>query len=486
MGRGGQPYLLIADDDPHFLRLMELHLRRWSYRFETTADKGNLLRRLAEARPALLLLDVRFGEHDGVEILRQLLADYPGLRVAMLTAFGSIDNAIAAIRLGACDYLTKPVDLNRLRGVIEAALAEPLAKAAGPTSPTRASANPEPPGQQPLTRPILGESRPIRDLRDLIGRVAATDATVLILGESGTGKELVARAIHELSPRRNNPFVPLNVAALPRELVESTLFGHVKGAFSGADRMQHGCCEAANGGTLFLDEIGEMEIGLQAKLLRFLQEQSFQRVGQATPVTVDVRIVAATNRDPAEQVRVGQLRQDLYYRLNVVPIQVPPLRARREDVPTLAAHYLATASARCRREPPRLSPDALAVLMGHDWRGNVRELANLVERLAILVPEPEITADRIRAEIGRSTTPGPEVDILDAHPYRMTPPAGEKPMRLIDRTERDAILRALASTRGSVREAARELGLSYATIYRKLHKYSIDAKSFGEPDITRT
>lgn len=302
------PGVLAADDGPQFLRLVEHHLHSWAHRVETVADKGQLLRKLAEQRPGLLLLDVRFGEHDGVEILRQVLAECPDLKVVMLTAFGSIDNATTAIKLGAVDYLTKPVDVNRLRSVV----ADALEPASPPVAVARGATPPAP----PLTRPLLGESDAVNRLRDLVAKIAATDSTAQILGERGSGKELVARALHEQSSRRSGPFVALNVAALPRELVESTLFGHAQGAFTGADQVQRGCCEAADHRTLFLDEIGEMEIGLQAKLLRFLQERSFQRIGQTTPVSVEVRIVAATNRNPLEQVRKGELREDLDYRLN--------------------------------------------------------------------------------------------------------------------------------------------------------------------------
>ncbi|KAJ3053653.1 hypothetical protein HK102_011665, partial [Quaeritorhiza haematococci] len=305
------PSIIAADDDPQFLAILDHHLRGWPCRLECSSDKQHLFRRLGRGRPDVLLLDVQFGDHDGLEVLRQVLDQHPGVAVVMLTAFGTIESAISAIKIGALDYLTKPVDLSRLRRVVE-------------TSSATADRRRSPPG--PTTRPILGESPAVRDLRSQIARAAASDATVLILGESGTGKELVAGALHESSPRRGGPFVPLNVAALPRELIESTLFGHAKGAFTGADRPQAGCCEAADGGTIFLDEIGEMEIGLQAKLLRFLQERTFQRVGETKPVKVDVRIVAATNRDLREQVTKGLLREDLFYRLNVVPIAVPPLK----------------------------------------------------------------------------------------------------------------------------------------------------------------
>lgn len=455
--------VLVADDDPQFLRLVSHHLSSWAHRVETVTDKGQLLRKLAEQRPGLLLLDVRFGEHDGVEILRQVLGECPGLKVVMLTAFGSIDNATTAIKLGAVDYLTKPVDVNRLHSVVADALepaSPPVAVARGAT----------PPGP-PMTRPLLGESDAVNRLRDLVAKIAATDSTALILGESGTGKELVARALHEQSSRRSEPFVALNVAALPRELVESTLFGHAKGAFTGADQMQRGCCEAANQGTLFLDEIGEMEIGLQAKLLRFLQERSFQRIGQTTPVSVDVRIVAATNRNPLEQVRKGELREDLYYRLNVLPIVVPPLRERRDDIPLLAKHFLARFVARSGRESLRFLPAAEAELCHHDWPGNVRELENFVERLAVLCPGPTIGPDEIRSQF--QDLPASKPSSL----ARPSPSVGpESRLTEMERIEKDAIMQALALAQGNVRTAAKSIGLGQATVYRKIKKYGIETR----------
>ncbi len=451
------PSILIADDDPQFARILGHHLKSWSYRVECAEDKGTLYRLLDRGRPDLILLDVRFGDHDGLEILRQLLDHDPGLSVAMLTAFGSIESAISAIKVGAIDFLTKPVDLPRLRGIIEHALS--TAKAA--TAPAS-----EPVG---CSRPILGESPAARELKSRIARLAASDATVLILGESGTGKELAARALHELSPRRHKPFVPLNVATLPRELVESTLFGHAKGAFTGADRMQVGCCEVADGGTLFLDEIGEMEIGLQAKLLRFLQEQTLQRVGESKPIKVDVRIVAATNRDPREQVRRGMLREDLYYRLNVVPLVLPPLRDRREDIPLLIEHFARRNAERSGRPIARFSADAMEAMTRHDWPGNIRELENLVERLTILGTGETISLAEVTESLGgrfsndRSSTPF------------LAGSSGEdaEAMRPIDRVEREAIAEALSLCDGNVREAARRLGLGQATIYRKIKKYNL-------------
>jgi DNA-binding NtrC family response regulator len=309
------------------------------------------------------------------------------------------------------------------------------------------------------------------ELRGLIRRVASTDATILIQAESGTGKELVARALHELSRRSGGPFVALNVASLPRDLAESALFGHEKGAFTGADRMQRGCCEVADGGTLFLDEIGEMDPTLQAKLLRFLQERTVQRIGQGAPITVDVRVVAATHRDLRTMVAAGSFREDLYYRLNVVPIAIPPLRDRPEDVELLARTFLDRASARYARSLEGFSPEAIRAMRGCPWPGNVRQLENLIERVAILCAGPRIELADVLPEIDQAA-PTP---VADSPSGEFSPSADGSPLRAIDRMERDAIIEALRASGGKVSEAARLIGLSQATIYRKIKKFGISA-----------
>jgi DNA-binding NtrC family response regulator len=444
--------VLIADDDPHFLRVMEHHLRSWSYPVRAFSEKGSLLEHLAENPTGVLLLDVQFGAHDGVEILRQVQANHPAVQVVMLTAFGSIDNAISAMKFGALDYLTKPVDLERLRSVVADAVETAAARA---RVAIRASG----------ARPILGESEPVRRLRERIKRAADSDSTVLVLGESGTGKELVARAIHEQSRYHGGPFIAINIAAIPGELMESTLFGHVKGAFTGAERLQHGCCEAADGGSLFLDEIGEMEMDLQAKLLRFLQERSFQRVGQTSLVSVDVRMIAATNRNPLELVRASRMREDLYYRLNVLPIVVPTLRERKDDIPLLANHFLTRFAERSGRPRLELGADAIEALVRHAWPGNVRELENTIERLAVLSSGPVIHAPDVSFECVASSVA----------PAAVQHPVGPEDLSLteMERIEKAAISRALVEAGGHVRKAAELLGLGQATVYRKVKKYGI-------------
>ncbi|MFO0946494.1 MAG: sigma-54 dependent transcriptional regulator [Planctomycetota bacterium] len=443
-----RPLVVIADDDPNLVALMKHRFSQWGYRAQGALDKSELLHLVGRDRPSLLLLDLRFGEHDGLEVLGQLRKQQPGLPVIMFTGFGSIESAISAIKMGAADYVTKPPDLNRLRVLATQVISE------SEIGKVQHVARTEPVAR---CRSLLGMSPEMDQVRSLIAKVAPTDASVLILGESGTGKELVARAIHEQSRRKNGPFIPLNMAALPRELVESTLFGHERGAFTGADQLQKGCCELADGGTLFLDEIGEMEVGLQAKLLRFLQERSLTRVGSSHTLHVDVRVLAATNRDPLEQVRRGLLREDLYYRLKVVPIVVPPLRERRMDIPILAQTFLSLAIARHHRPPMQLADEAIDILQNYDWPGNVRELEHLIEQLVILGSNTVIAPDDIPDEIlqarGESAALGSRF--------------------AMDDVERAAIIAALDKSRGNVKEAARLLGIGYATVYRKIKRFNI-------------
>lgn len=460
------PLVLIADDDPDVLAVLQFRLKGWGYRIITATDKPQLLRAIGDELPSVLLLDVRFGEHNGVEILQELLRTRPGLVVVMMTAFGSIDSAVSAMKLGAHDYLTKPPDLNRLKFVVEDAVAETVPKKPA-NSPVAAPAP-----QTPTSggTPLMGESPAMSRVRGLIAAVAPTDANVLILGESGTGKEVAARAIHAQSARSTEPFIALNMAALPRELVESTLFGHEKGAFTGADQPQQGAVEAADRGTLFLDEIGEMDIDLQAKLLRFLQERTFQRVGSSKAKSVDVRIVAATNRDPLEQVRIGRLREDLYYRLNVVPLNLPPLRERSEDVIILARYFLERLASRYRKDVTGFTSEAEALMRQYDWPGNVRQLKNVIERMVIFSQSPTIDAMSLPLEV---VSPLPRDHCVEQTNAEDDDTEAKIDLRPIDRMEKEAIVEALKKSGGNVRAAAKLIGLGQATVYRKIKRYGI-------------
>jgi DNA-binding NtrC family response regulator len=439
--------VLIADADERSLKGLAGRVQSWGWRTATATDPRQLHARLGEEPPALLLLKTKIGEADGADLMREILGRDPGRVVVLMTDAGTIQDAVAAIKLGATDYLAGPHDLARLQSIIGRILehAEAARRPAVAAEPAR----------------LLGDGPAIRRVRDLIREVAPTDVTVLILGESGVGKEVVARSLHDQGPRRDGPFIALNMAALPRELVESTLFGHEKGAFTGADQAQIGACEAADGGTLFLDEIGEMDVALQTKLLRFLQDRSFHRVGSSKIRPVDIRIIAATNRDPLDQVRRGSLREDLYYRLNVVPIVVPPLRDRVEDVALLARHFLARAAARHDRPAESISPGALNLMVRYAWPGNVRQLENLVERMVIFCRDPEIDIGMLPPEVH------------EAPPAPALLPMGIPDLRAFDRIEKQAILDALHQGNGNVREAARILGLGQATVYRKVKRYNI-------------
>ncbi|HEY1065549.1 MAG TPA: sigma-54 dependent transcriptional regulator, partial [Pirellulales bacterium] len=465
-------------DDQDVLRLMQHYLQAWGFRVVCAADKRQLMQRLAEESPSLVLLDLYFGEHDGLEILSEAMQQYPDLTVILLTAHGTIDSAVTAIKLNAYDYLTKPPELNRLQMAVRHAVEHNRLR-------RRVDHLEKLVGQETVERPILGASDSVVKLRETIAAVAPTDATTLILGESGTGKELVARALHELSGRRSGPFVPVNMAALPRELVESTLFGHEQGSFTGAEKAQAGLCERAHKGTLFLDEIGEMDIGIQAKLLRFLQEQMVQRVGASKPIKVDVRIVAATNRDPQALVRGGLLREDLYYRLNVIPLVLPPLRERLDDVPVLAARFLERASLRLGKPMIGFQDAAMDMLCRYSWPGNIRQLENTVERMVIFCRSseigPELVPDEIRAGIGAKPVgptpvrpPLPPIDPVPQGDLEAT--VDDKDLTHMQRVEKEAIAAALEQCNHHVGDAARQLGLGQATVYRKIKRYGLHVR----------
>lgn len=489
MGKA-KPLVITADDDPDILSVLKFRLQRWGNRVVEVTSKKELLATLTEEYPALVLLDLMFGESDGLEILRELLARMPKLIVVMLTGHGSVENAVSAMKMGAFDYLTKPVQEDRLQITVQHAIDRFLQ--------TKRIAHLEQQllEKKKISRPILGTSPLVRRLHEQIDSVAPTDATVFIHGESGTGKELVARAIHERSNRSQGPFIPLNMAALPRELVESTLFGHEKGVFTGATHTQKGSCELADRGTLFLDEIGEMEISLQAKLLRFLQEQTVQRVGSSNPIHVNVRIVTATNRDPETIVQDGTLRMDLYHRLNVVRLSLPPLRSRREDVPLLAAHFLRRFNERTGKAIESFDKAAMEILCRYPWPGNVRELENMVERMAIFCKTHQITTELIPTEILSAEQiaipsdvqfSGDLPDSVSILPSTQSAPTDdedelapgcENQLKPFEKIERAAIINALQQSSGHVAGAAQRLGLGQATVYRKIKRYQIALTQF--------
>jgi DNA-binding NtrC family response regulator len=444
--------IYICDDEEGMRRYLGKVLANWGYQVEIFASPLLLLRALEEGREDdLLLLDIKMPELDGIETLRRVRQLRPQLPVLIMTGHGTIESAVEAMKLGAYDYLTKPFPQEKLFAAVQhclererlldenSALKRELRERQGGEAPVFVSA-------------AFGE------VYDLALRVAESDASVLILGESGTGKELVAGTIHYHSPRAQQRFLALNCAALSETLLESQLFGHLKGAFTGAQQNQKGFLEEAHGGTLFLDEVGDLSLGLQAKLLRVLQEGEFIPVGATRARRVDVRFVAATNKDLQEAVREGSFREDLYYRLNVIPLQLPPLRERPEDIEPLSRHFLARIAKKSRRVPKGLSREALELMLAYPWPGNVRELGNVIERGAILARGEEITPEDLPFK-----APAPPVGEAAT---------GSAALRLRD-AERVQVGRALRQTGWNKSQAAALLGVTRKTLDRKIKEFAL-------------
>ncbi|ADH86077.1 sigma-54-dependent transcriptional regulator [Desulfurivibrio alkaliphilus] len=440
----------ICDDEEGMLRYLRKSVSEWGYEVKTHSSALALLRSLAEDGPrgGVLLLDIRMPEMDGLEVLSRVKALRPELGVVMMTGYGTIDSAVEAIKLGAFDYLTKPFSEERLAAVIGHCLENSrLREEGGDTTGPCPSA--------PAEELVFASPR-FRETFELAQRAAAGDVNVLLQGESGTGKELIAAEIHRAGPRARRCFLALNCAALNDNLLESQLFGHRKGAFTGADSSRRGLLEEADSGTLFLDEVAELSTHLQAKLLRVLQDGEFIPVGATRARRVDVRFVAATNKDLEQLVAKGEFREDLYYRLNVFSLYLPPLRERPEDVPLLARHFLDRASARLGREVDRISDAALKVLTRYSWPGNVRELRNVIERGAIIAR-------------GRSLTP----DDLPEHVKRPQPGvAGTAPVTLAE-AERRQVASILERAGWNKSQAARMLGITRRTLDRKILDYGL-------------
>jgi two-component system nitrogen regulation response regulator NtrX len=445
--------VLVIDDERAIRETLGEIFTDEGYDVAAAASGEDGLRRLREETWDLVLLDVWLRDRDGLSILsgaRDLLRHVP---VVMISGHGNVETAVRAVRLGAYDFLEKPLSLERVILTAQKAIErrDLLAEVASFRGRTESEAV------------LIGDSAAMRRLREEIARVAPTDARVLITGENGTGKELVARAIHAASSRRESPLVEVNCAAIPEELIESELFGHVRGAFTGASEDRRGKFEEADGGTLFLDEVGDMSARTQAKVLRALQESTFSRVGDSRSISCDVRVLSATNKRLAEEIRHGRFREDLFFRLAVVPIVVPPLRDRCEDIPLLAGHFLRTAAARFGRRPSHLSPEVLRMLREYRWPGNVRELRNIVERLVILSPADEIRPEDLPAEI-RDASLAPA-------------PSGDAPLREArDDFERRYILAALRRHRGNVTRTAEALQVERSNLYRKLRGYGIEVE----------
>ncbi len=489
--------IFIIDDDLDFLGLMRRRVTAMGYKVETGTTAADLKRLLASRRCDALILDIHLPDADGMELLQEVRHHRPELPVILATAHATVEIAVNAMKLGAYDFIVKPVEFTHLEILLKNAVG--LYQLTRKVQDLESSLS----GRKRLGE-IIGASKRMQVIYSVIENVSQSDATVFITGESGTGKELVARAIHRLSPRGNREMVDLNCAAIPDNLLESELFGYEKGAFTGATHRYIGCCERAHRSTLFLDEICEMSFPIQAKLLRFTQERNFYRLGGRERIQVDCRIIAATNKDPLEEVRQNRFREDLHYRISVVPIHLPPLRERKEDVPLLVEYFLREHSSRNHKTFHSVSPTAMQALCHYDWPGNVRELENVIAQAVVLYDGPEITLDMITPRIRKQSpielrtvgvsTPSPGADVCrtDQAPLKPTARTGANDGKIIDATaaaakdfkpmwqrEKEAIEEGLHIFDGKITAICDHLQMSRATLYRKMKKYGINRERYA-------
>ena len=475
-------YALVIDDERDIRELLTLTLGRMDLVVETAATVAEARQRLAERHYSLCFTDMRLPDGSGQEIVELIASQYSETPVAMITAYGNVDAAVTALKAGAFDFVSKPVDISVLRRLVQTALKLSEEKKADQTA---------------SSSKLIGDSAPMVELRTTIGKVARSQAPVYIAGESGVGKELAARLIHELGPRSGAPFVPVNCGAIPSELMESEFFGHRKGSFTGAHADKDGLFHAAQGGTLFLDEVAELPVHMQVKLLRVIQEKAVRPIGARAELPVDVRILSATHKNLARLVELGSFRQDLFYRINVIELRVPPLRERREDIPKLAARVLERLSQGTGAPPARLAPDALKALLSFDFPGNVRELENVLERSVAMCEAGNIAAEDLRltprAGAAEAIEPAysPEPAAARSFPSMPPPrsptpfPGSSAPERMDDEfsgdlaaavaeTERAAIMKALEATRWNRTAAAKQLGLTLRQLRYRLEKLGIE------------
>ncbi len=446
---------LIIDDDPGVREALAMTLKSGKIDAVLAEDGDTGLAAIrARTDLGLIFLDIKMPGKDGMEVLDEIVEARPDLPVIMISGHGTIETAVLATKQGAYDFLQKPLDRDRVLVLARNALKHASLHRENVALKQRDAAR------------ILGGSRVIKDLLAAIDRVAPTHARVLITGENGTGKELVARRLHDLSPVMKGPFIDVNCAAIPKDLLESELFGHEKGSFTGAHAQKKGKFELASGGSLFLDEIGDMDLAAQAKVLRVLEQNRVERVGGNKPIEVNVRVIAATNKNLPEEVENSNFREDLFYRLNVVELRCPPLRERREDVPLLAATFLAESVRRNGTPPRALAPDACDELMREDWPGNVRQLRNVTEHLAILAPDEIITAHDVRRVLGSQSAPA-TAPVDD--PYRSVKTFEE----FKDRAECEFLEKRLQENGWNVKRTAELLGMQRSNLYKKIEKYSL-------------
>ncbi len=458
--------ILIVDDEESVRNALAGVMADEGYEVVTTASGKAGFDLLNETHPALALLDIAMPGMDGIETLRRFKEARPEMPVIMITGHGTIETAVKTTKMGAYDFMVKPPELEHLTLVVRHALEESRLREENESLKKRIERRYE----------IVGESGKIRELKQQIALAGPTNGWVLIHGESGTGKELVARAIHRASKRSTGPFVEVNCAAIPQELIESELFGHERGAFTGATSTKRGKFELADGGTIFLDEIGDMSLPTQAKVLRVLEGQEFQRVGGTRTLKTDVRVVAASNKDLAEEIKKGNFREDLYYRLNVIPLDVPPLRERMDDIPLLVNHFLQEFSLEYGQKPKTIEPEALTLFLRYPWPGNVRELRNIIERLIIMVPGPTLTARDVPPPINRPQaerrTPDEGQLAASADMSSLVRPATLKEARAA--FERGFIIQKLRENGGNVSKTADAIGLERSNLHRKIKVLGIE------------
>src|SRR4051812_7940402 len=481
--------ILVADDEQNLRRVLVAMLRRDGHDVVQAASGVEAIERLADVD--VVITDLRMPGADGMEVLRTAARTFPQVPVIMITAYGSVGQAVEAIKAGAFDYIEKPFEQDSIRTIVEKAIGQAAANRMAPRPTLYPAGDPEATGRFGL----VGHSAEIQAIFGIIEQVADTPSTVLITGESGTGKELVAKALHEHSGRKGGPFIKINCAAIPKTLMESELFGYEKGAFTGATSSKPGRFELADGGTLFLDEIGEIPVEMQVKLLRAIQESEFERVGGIKTIKVDVRLVTATNRDLEQETQRGNFREDLYYRLNVVPLQIPPLRKRTGDIPLLAAHIIKKFNERLKKSISGVTDDALAALEAHSWPGNIRELENVLERTILFSKSTRIERSDLQlaittdpshghgpAHTSAATTTGPLPVITDdddddaaGGDHVGSPQGSLKDIVRAEtsRVERELIVKALDETGGNVTQAARLLKISRKSLQMKMKELGL-------------
>ncbi|MDO9515213.1 MAG: sigma-54 dependent transcriptional regulator [Syntrophales bacterium] len=445
--------ILVVDDEESICQSLEGILSDEGYEVLTVRSGEECLDIIEEELPSLVLLDIWLPGIDGIETLKRIKGKYPQMQVIMISGHGTVESAVATTKLGAFDFVEKPLSLDKIVLSVNHALDIVRLE-----EENRLLKNEQ-------VHKIDGKSKAIIELREMIQIISPTNAWILIMGENGTGKELVARSIHRQSSRANNPFIEVNCAAIPEDLIESELFGHEKGAFTGATEKKRGKFDLANKGTIFLDEVADMSLKAQAKILRILQEKKFERVGGTKVIGTDVRVLAATNKDLENEMEDGRFRQDLYYRLNVIPLEVPPLRDRIEDVPLLARQFVRDFSRKEAKTEKHIADDALAVLMEHTWPGNVRELKNIMERLVITSPSDIITAD--------------DIPPLSKENHRLSrrPDSSEDEGSLRgakELFEKDYIAKKLAENKWNVKKTAEAIGLERSNLHRKIKAYGLD------------